>query len=105
VVSARVSRESWFVYVLRCADDSLYTGIAIDVGARISQHERGIGARYTRGRAPLTLCGKHRCASKGDALRLEYAFKQLPKFRKLEVLARPRGLSRFHRTVLRSGPK
>jgi putative endonuclease len=75
------------------------------VAARISQHERGVGARYTRGRGPFTLLGKLRCASKGDALRLEHAFKQLSRTRKLAVLARPRGLSRFWRTVLPSGPK
>ena len=78
---------SWFVYIVRCADDSLYTGIARDVAERIAKHEAGKGARYTRGRGPLTLCAKKRCASKGDALRLEHAIKKLPRERK-EAFAR-----------------
>ncbi len=73
---------SWFVYMLRCADGSLYTGIARDVAERIAKHEAGKGARYTRGRGPLVLCAKKRCATKGDALRLEHAIKQLPRERK-----------------------
>jgi len=75
-------REIWFVYLVRCADGSLYTGIARDVAARIAQHDAGKGARYTRGRGPLRLCAKRRCTSKGDALRLEHAVKKLPRARK-----------------------
>ena len=89
----------WFVYVVRCADDSLYTGVARDVEARIAQHEEGKGARYTRGRAPFSLAAKVRCRSQGDALRVEYAFKALSRGRKLELTARPRGLANFARRV------
>ena len=53
----------WFVYLLRCADGSLYCGIARDVDKRLAQHEAGKGARYTRGRGPLTLLAKRRCRS------------------------------------------
>jgi putative endonuclease len=69
--------DRWFVYLARCADGTLYTGIARDVAARIAQHDRGTGARYTRGRGPLALVAKRRCRSRGEALRLEIAVKAL----------------------------
>jgi putative endonuclease len=87
-----MKRETWFVYIARCADDSLYTGIARDVAARIAAHDAGKGARYTRGRGPLRLCAKKRCATKGDALRLESAIKRLPRARK-ETLALSRRIA------------
>jgi putative endonuclease len=65
------SPKPWFVYLARCADGTLYTGISLDVTARIAAHDAGLGARYTRGRGPLTLCAVRRCSSKGEALRLE----------------------------------
>jgi putative endonuclease len=69
--------DIWFVYVARCSDGSLYTGVARDVAARIRAHDQGRGARYTRGRGPLTVCAVRRCDGKGEALRLELAIKQL----------------------------
>jgi putative endonuclease len=87
--SARSSR--WFVYVARCADGTLYTGIARDVAARIAQHDAGKGARYTRGRGPLTLLGAIRCKGQGDALRLELSIKALPREAKLAAItSKPR---------------
>ena len=80
--------SAWFVYVVRCADGTLYTGIARDVAARIAQHDAGKGARYTRGRGPLTLLGKVRCAAQGDALRLERAIKALSREAKLVLVTR-----------------
>jgi putative endonuclease len=86
----------WFVYIARCADGTLYTGIALDVFARIAAHDAGKGARYTRGRGPLTLCAKRRCESKGDALRLEHTIKRLPRGTK-ERLTTSRTLAAFAR--------
>ncbi len=85
---AAVIATSWFVYVVRCADGTLYTGIARDVAARVKQHDAGKGARYTRGRGPLTLLGKVRCDALGDALRLERAIKALPRDAKLTLVGR-----------------
>jgi putative endonuclease len=93
------AKDVWFVYVARCADRTLYTGIARDVAARIAAHDAGKGARYTRGRGPLTLCAKRRCASKGEALRLELAIKRLPRARK-EYLTTGRRLGAFARAKL-----
>jgi len=91
----------WFVYIARCADGTLYTGITLNVAERIARHERGHGARYTRGRGPLEVCAVRRCASKGDALRLELAIKRLPRSRK-EALTRGRQLAAFARASERS---
>ncbi len=90
------ARDTWFVYMARCADDSLYTGIARDVATRIAAHDAGKGARYTRGRGPLRVCAARRCASKGEALRLELAIKRLTRAQK-EELTRGRRLAAFAR--------
>lgn len=81
--------ERWFVYLARCADGSLYCGIARDVAARIAQHDAGTGAKYTRSRGPLAVLLVRRCPDKGAALRLEHAIKQLPRARKLALVERP----------------
>jgi|SRR6187549_2816395 putative endonuclease len=91
--------STWFVYILRCGDDTLYTGVARDVRARLAAHASGRGARYTRSRGPLTLCKTRRCSSKGDALRLEYAIKQLSRPAKEQLLLGQR-LGRFARQLL-----
>lgn len=91
--------EAWFVYIARCSDGSLYTGVARDVEARLAAHDSGRGARYTRGRGPLALCAKTKCKSQGDALRLELAVKALPRAAKIALTAGPRRLSLFARTV------
>jgi putative endonuclease len=92
----------WFVYVLRCGDGTLYTGIARDLSARIAAHEAGRGARYTKGRGPFLLLAKRRCKSQGDALRLEYAIKRLSR-REKESLIRPRRLAVFARALVNYG--
>jgi len=68
----------WNVYMVRCADGSLYTGIARDVAARVATHNRGAGARYTRGRGPVRLVHVEPAADRGAALRREHAIKRLP---------------------------
>lgn len=90
--------ERWFLYVLRCADQSLYTGIARDVKQRFEAHAAGKGARYTRGRGPFTLLVTRRCQGQGEALRLEYAFKQLTRAEK-EYLLVGRRLGAFARRI------
>ena len=81
---------SWSVYLLRCADESLYCGIARDVEARLAAHAAGRGARYTRGRAPLTLLAARRYRDQGTALRVEAAIKKLPRAQKLAIAANSR---------------
>ncbi len=92
------AQEPWFLYVLRCADGSLYTGIAKDVAARLAQHASGKGARYTRGRGPLVLVAKARCRGRSEALRAELGFKALTREAKAAVLASV-GITRFVRMI------
>lgn len=91
--------DAWFVYIARCSDGSLYTGVARDVKARLAAHDSGRGARYTRGRGPLALCAKAKCKTQGDALRLELAVKALPRAAKVALTTGPRRLAMFARTV------
>ena len=79
--------RTWQVYILRCGDGSLYTGIARDAAARFAQHEAGRGARYTRGRGPLELIHVEPAASQGDALRREAAIRRLGRAGKEELCA------------------
>lgn len=75
----------WFVYILRCSDDTLYTGITNNLERRIKQHNEGKGAKYTRGRGPVALVNSIECSTKSEALKLEYKIKQLPKEEKLNA--------------------
>lgn len=65
----------WYVYILRCGDGSLYTGITPDVEKRLAQHNAGTGAKYTRGRGPLTLEYSELCGSRAAATRRELEVK------------------------------
>ncbi len=69
--------ERWFIYVLRCADGSLYTGITIDLNRRLEQHNAGTASRYTRSRLPVTLVYHEEPTTKGMALKRELAVKSL----------------------------
>ncbi len=68
----------WHVYILRCADRSLYTGVATDVEARLATHNAGKGAKYTRGRLPVKLVYQEAAAGRGAALKREHAIKRMP---------------------------
>src|SRR5919202_2080380 len=74
----------WWVYVVRCADGTLYTGVATRLLARLREHNQDErrGARYTRGRRPVALYAACRCADRGAATRLEREVKRLPRARK-----------------------
>ena len=74
--------KTWYLYILRCGDDTLYTGITTDVQRRLADHRAGKGAKYTRGRAPLELVYEEKCGTHSDALRREYAVKALPRVEK-----------------------
>jgi putative endonuclease len=73
----RRPRQSWFVYLVRCRDGSLYTGVALDVERRVAEHNAGRGGRYTRSRAPVRIVVASRALDKRAAYRLEWAIKQL----------------------------
>lgn len=80
--------SSHYMYVLECADGSLYTGYAVDVRARLAVHNAGKGAKYTRARLPVSLLAYAEFPTKHDAMHAEYAFKQLTRDEKDALLAR-----------------
>ena len=75
----------WYVYMLACADGSLYTGTATDVDRRFAVHKSGRGAKYTRAHPPVAVVYCEACGDKGAALRREAAIKKLPRTKKLEL--------------------
>lgn len=79
--------KPWFVYILRCGDDTLYTGITTDVGRRIEEHNAGKapGARYTRSRRPVVLAYTEEAASRALASRREAVIKRLDRSSKLAL--------------------
>ena len=76
----------WYVYVLRCGDGTLYTGMTDDPERRLAAHRSGHGAKYTRGRGPLELLYTEQCPDRSAALRREYAIKQLSREEKLHLI-------------------
>ena len=78
--------STWYLYILRCGDGSLYTGITTDVGKRLEAHRAGKGAKYTRGRTPLELVYRETCGSHSDALRRELAVKKLTRDQKERMI-------------------
>lgn len=79
--------SDWHVYLIECADGSVYTGIAVDVDRRYAQHVAGKGARYTRSHPPSRLLARFGYPDRGAALRAEYAIKQLTPARKRALCA------------------
>ena len=80
----------WFVYILRCADGSLYTGITKDLGRRCRQHNEGTASRYTRSRRPVRLAYQEAHPDQGSALRREAAIKALSHREKEAIIRRAR---------------
>lgn len=76
----------WYIYMLRCADRSLYTGVATDIDARVATHNAGKGAKYTRGRLPVTLVYRERAGDRGTALRREHAIKRMRRTAKCQLI-------------------
>lgn len=80
--------KTWYLYILRCGDDSLYTGITDDIQRRLAAHKAGKGAKYTRGRGPLELVYCETCGSHSDALKRELTIKALTRTEKMKLIAR-----------------
>lgn len=80
--------ENCWVYLLRCGDGSLYCGWTNDMARRLTQHQAGVGARYTRSRQPVALAWAQPAADRSSALREEARIKRLPRAAKLALVAR-----------------
>jgi putative endonuclease len=76
----------WIVYVLRCADGSLYTGITNDLRRRLAAHRAGTASRYTRARGPVRVVHREPAADRSAALKREAAIKRLPRTAKLALI-------------------
>ena len=88
---------SWYVYMLRCADNSLYTGYTDDVQRRLQMHNSGKGAKYTRSRLPVKLVHREEYADKSDALKRECAIKRLSKTQKEALVGVEQNLDEISR--------
>jgi predicted GIY-YIG superfamily endonuclease len=82
----RRGRKDWTVYILRCGDGSLYTGVAKDVRARVKQHSEGRGATYTRTRLPVKLLYQQEGLTHSKALIREAQIKGMPRSKKEEII-------------------
>ena len=82
-----MDEKIWSLYILRCGDESLYTGIAVDVQKRFHMHCTGKGAKYTRGRGPLTLLYQEACGDHSTALKRELQVKALSRQKKENLIA------------------
>lgn len=76
----------WQLYLLRCGDGTLYTGIALDAQKRLLAHQKGKGAKYTRGRGPLKLVYTETCANHSDALKRELEVKAMTREEKEKMI-------------------
>lgn len=93
----------WSLYIIRCSDNSLYTGIAKDVGKRFNEHQ-GNGpkcSKYLRGRGPLSLVFEQYIGSRSEALKIEGRVKQLTKARKEKILIDPVIIQHLMKTNLK----
>ncbi len=80
-------KREWAVYVLRCSDGSLYTGIAKDVAQRLKSHNAGTGAKYTKTRRPVGVVYQQNSMTRPRALSREYAIKRMSKLNKEKLVA------------------
>ncbi|MGH2592513.1 MAG: GIY-YIG nuclease family protein [Anaerolineae bacterium] len=78
-----------FVYMVECADGSLYTGWAVDVRRRVAAHNAGRGGRYTRMHRPVKLVYVEECDSRAAAMKREIAIKKMPRMKKLTLITYP----------------
>ncbi len=80
--------NSWFVYILKCADNSLYTGVTTDLQRRVQEHNHNdrLGAKYTRTRRPVSLQYHEGCSGRSNACKRESAIKKLTRRAKLQLI-------------------
>ncbi len=79
-------KNSWKVYIVRCSDDSLYTGVTKDLDRRVNEHNSGSGAKYTRSRTPVKLVWSESKSSRSKAQKREHEIKSLSRDKKLQLI-------------------
>ncbi|WP_110926067.1 GIY-YIG nuclease family protein [Bacillus massiliglaciei] len=85
-----MEKNSHYFYVLKCRDGSYYAGYTNDLGRRLNQHNEGRGAKYTRGRGPVTLLYAAAYPTKTEAMQMEYRFKQFTRKKKEQWMEKER---------------
>ncbi len=93
-----------FVYIVRCSDNTLYTGWAVDVATRVKAHNAGRGAKYTRARLPVKLVYSEELPTRAEAMKRERQIKRYPRARKLELCHRMKRTKRMKRHTQRRSP-
>lgn len=89
------TKKEWFVYMIRCMDNSLYTGITTDVKRRYEEHEKGRGAKYTKVRKPIKICTVFQVEDRSSAGKLEYFIKNLSKKEKEILISDEKNKKKF----------
>ena len=77
--------KCWYIYIVECSDGSLYTGITTDINRRLDEHNKGVGAKYTRNKRPVILKALFEANSRSEASKEEYRIKKLGRVEKLEL--------------------
>jgi len=84
---AKSKESTWCVYILKCSDNTYYTGITNNIKRRIHKHETNKGAKYTKGRTPFSLVYQDKCKDRREASQKEYAIKKLTLVEKINLIA------------------
>jgi putative endonuclease len=84
--NAKKNGKNWVVYILRCSDKSLYTGITNNIEKRFAAHNKGVAAKYTHSRRPVELLVTSAKMNRSEAMRLEIEIKKLPRVKKFDAL-------------------
>ena len=84
---AKSKESTWCVYILKCSDNTYYTGITNNIKRRIHEHETNKGAKYTKGRPPFSLVYQDKCKDRREASQKEYAIKKLTLVEKINLIA------------------
>ena len=90
-IKAKQKSKIWVVYILRCSDDSLYTGMTNNIEKRLAAHSQGTAAKYTRSRRPVKLSATSAKMDRSDAMRLEIKIKKLLRSKKIAALEKHAG--------------
>lgn len=77
ITLTKLAKTNWFIYILKCSDNTFYTGITTNIQRRIKEHGVGKGAKYTKGRAPFELVYQEKCLNRSSASKREYQIKNL----------------------------
>lgn len=96
-------KKSWYVYIVRCNDDTLYTGCTNNISERIKKHNTGKGAKYTKTRRPVTLNYREKTLNRSKALSRELAIKKLSRDNKLILIKKWRDAERRQRSHAKRG--